>query len=204
MSSGVEKAWSIISKRPANEVIAEYGAEYLPDAGCYRIAVLGHLFLLCPSSMEVRGDTAGADELYRRHSMFFDHSVLWVLANGRCIGRTGRLVKPSAIKGGHHFFTRGTHVLPLERVATMYGVSGGEGRDAFIRRGLHLGGMELDYGDGALELMPAPCLPVTIILWKGDDEFAPRADLLFDSSAEHVAPVDVLWSAAMLALEAML
>jgi hypothetical protein len=55
-----------------------------------------------------------------------------------------------------------------------------------------------------VELYPLPRVPVTLILWFGDEEFPARADLLFDSSVELQAPLDIAWSAAMLSALVML
>jgi hypothetical protein len=37
-----------------------------------------------------------------------------------------------------------------------------------------------------------------------DEEFTARADLLFDSSSEMQAPLDILWSVAMMTVLAMM
>lgn len=200
MSSGVKKAWDLIQGREPSNVCRDSGAAYDPDGGCYVILSLGHEFRLCPAGRTVTGLTVEGQALCDSHRLYFDHAVIWHLAASRGVGRTGRLVKPTSIKGGHHFFTRGTHKLPLEDLARRYGSSA----DEFINRGQALGGSVADYADAAVELYPAPGVPVVMVLWLGDDEFPPRADLLFDSSAEYQLPLDVLWSAAMLALAAML
>jgi hypothetical protein len=56
----------------------------------------------------------------------------------------------------------------------------------------------LSYGDAAVKLLPMPRIPVIFILWIGDDEFPPRADLLMDSTAPLHLPIDIIWSVAML------
>ena len=61
-----------------------------------------------------------------------------------------------------------------------------------------------DYGDASLRLFPFPRVSVTIIVWKGDKEFASRADLLLDSTCELHLPVDIVWSTAMMSVLVML
>ena len=194
MLSGEQKAWELIEARGPQEVCRESHARHDTATGCYLVRSLGHDFSLCPEERRVRGVSDGAEEFYVRHRVYFDHSVLCVLAAGRSVGRTGRLVKPANLPGGHHFFTRGTHVLPLDELASKYGSD----REGFISAGLARGGIQVAYGDVAVELSPVPSVPVVMILWLGDDEFPARADLLFDSSAEYTAPLDVLWASAML------
>jgi len=53
-----------------------------------------------------------------------------------------------------------------------------------IRGGQKLNGKILDTGDASVELTYFPCLPITCILWKGDEEFPPEATVLFDETAD--------------------
>ena len=45
-----------------------------------------------------------------------------------------------------------------------------------------LGGHRVAYGDVAVVVDAFSRVPVTIILWQGDEEFAPRGNILFDAS----------------------
>jgi hypothetical protein len=45
-----------------------------------------------------------------------------------------------------------------------------------------LGGREVDYGDVAVEISGFKLVPVTIVLWRGDEEFPPRGNILFDDT----------------------
>jgi hypothetical protein len=45
-----------------------------------------------------------------------------------------------------------------------------------------LGGRPADYGDVAVTIDVFSRAPVTLVLWKGDDEFAPEGSIMFDST----------------------
>ncbi len=45
-----------------------------------------------------------------------------------------------------------------------------------------LGGQKADYGDSAVTIHAFSKAPITFVLWKGDEEFAPEGNILFDSS----------------------
>jgi hypothetical protein len=45
-----------------------------------------------------------------------------------------------------------------------------------------LGGRKADYGDTAVTINAFSQVPVTIVLWQGDEEFAPEGSILFDST----------------------
>lgn len=45
-----------------------------------------------------------------------------------------------------------------------------------------LGGRKADYGDAAVTINAFSRVPVTIVLWQGDEEFPPEGSLMFDST----------------------
>ncbi|MDI6708218.1 MAG: DUF3786 domain-containing protein [Candidatus Thermoplasmatota archaeon] len=47
------------------------------------------------------------------------------------------------------------------------------------------GGRKLDYGDASVEIKVFPRLPITIILWKEDEEVPGSANVVFDESAKY-------------------
>ena len=54
-----------------------------------------------------------------------------------------------------------------------------------------LGAHEIpDMADRAWRVPLLPRIPVALLWWNGDDEFGPRADILFDSSASRHLPID--------------
>ncbi len=55
-----------------------------------------------------------------------------------------------------------------------------------------LGGFRADYGDVAVTISAFPRVPVTIVLWQGDDELAPEGSILFDSSiSDYLSAEDI-------------
>ncbi len=64
---------------------------------------------------------------------------------------------------------------------------------AFARGASALAEVRLsDYGDAAYSFRVLPNLYMAAVYWRGDDEFDPRANLLFDRSASHYLPIDGL------------
>lgn len=47
-----------------------------------------------------------------------------------------------------------------------------------------LNGVVLADGDASVRLPYFPCLPITCIVWKGDEDFPPEASVLFDETAD--------------------
>ena len=55
-----------------------------------------------------------------------------------------------------------------------------------------LGGQKANYGDVSVTINAFSRVPVTIALWRGDDEFAPRASIMLDSSiSDYLSAEDI-------------
>ncbi|GAI11565.1 unnamed protein product, partial [marine sediment metagenome] len=55
-----------------------------------------------------------------------------------------------------------------------------------------LGGRKADYGDVAVTINAFRRVPITIVLWRGDDEFAPEGSILFDASiSDYLSTYDI-------------
>ena len=54
--------------------------------------------------------------------------------------------------------------------------------ERFAAAAKQLGAVPADYGDVAVTFPAFPNVPLTYVFWKGDDEFPPEANILFDST----------------------
>ena len=55
-----------------------------------------------------------------------------------------------------------------------------------------LGGRKAGYGDVSVTINAFPRVPVTIALWRGDDEFPPRGSVIFDSNiSDYLSAEDI-------------
>jgi len=55
-----------------------------------------------------------------------------------------------------------------------------------------LGGHEVDYGDVAVTINGFSRVPITIVLWQGDEEFPPRGNILFDATiSDYLSTYDI-------------
>lgn len=51
-------------------------------------------------------------------------------------------------------------------------------------------GQPAPLGDLSVVLFPLPMIPVSLVLWEGDDEFPPSGNVLFDASAPSYLPTE--------------
>ena len=55
-----------------------------------------------------------------------------------------------------------------------------------------LGGQKVDYGDAAVKIDGFKLVPVTLVLWRGDEEFPPRGNILFDTTiSDYLSTYDI-------------
>jgi hypothetical protein len=193
--SGENKAWSILETLNPEDLCRNASVAFDRGSGCYLVKSYGMDFIVSLPDKRITSQSVGSDVLLQRLGAFFRLSTLWYLVNTREIPCTGRLVKLQQVKGGD-IFSRGSHTLPLEKVASKYG----RNRTGFLERGKMLGGEEVKLADAAVRLYPFPRIPVVVTLWLEDAEFPARADLLLDSTCELQLPTDVLWSIAMMSV----
>lgn len=105
--------------------------------------------------------------------------VLHYLNNADGRQPVGRLKHFREFKEGHFYepaFNRRTKDILISFF--------GENPAALVKAGKKLRGKILQTGDAAVELSYFPCLPITCIMWKGDEEFPPEASVLFDETAD--------------------
>jgi hypothetical protein len=74
----------------------------------------------------------------------------------------------------------------------------GSNIDLFSRSARKLNAAEIDNGDAGFEIRILPAVPLQLIIWSGDDEFPPEANILFDKNIGQIlSPEDVAWLAGM-------
>ena len=53
-----------------------------------------------------------------------------------------------------------------------------------------LGGHKMDYGDVAVTINAFSYVPIILVLWRGDEEFNPEGNILFDSTISDYLPTE--------------
>jgi len=61
-----------------------------------------------------------------------------------------------------------------------------------LQAAAELGGCKAGYGDVAVTINAFSRVPITFVLWRGDEEFPPRGSILFDSTiSDYLPPEDI-------------
>ena len=199
MYLGEKHGWECLAGLDFDDVCKKANVSFESGLQRYVLSSFGLNVFISNHNKSISCDEDSSDLLTNKLWEYAGLTYLWYLINAEHIPLSGDLIRPDNLKGGH-LFTKGTHVLPLKGLAEKYN----DDIEGFFQRGEALNAEKVRYGDAAIKLFPLPRVPVTIILWRGDDEFPPRADLLFDTSCELQVPVDILWSIAMMSVLIMM
>ncbi len=66
----------------------------------------------------------------------------------------------------------------------------GSDLELYLKVASQMGGEPQPLGDAAARFLAFPLVPVTHVLWRGDAEFPPEGNVLFDSSITEYLPVE--------------
>ncbi len=135
----------------------------------------------------LRRDTA--DQWTAARDPLLTLATVLYLKNVQAIHPLGQdIVSGKDLKEGH-FFT-GPHVFRTDPILKRFG----QDLAGFQKAGQALGGKAMPFADAAFQVLPFPRLPLYFLLWRGDEEFKPRLQVLFDRPIEAILPADAIWA----------
>jgi len=191
--TGIDKGWADLSQLAPDDVVTNSGAGYDPVTRIYQLKVLNITYVI--SQHEKKITEQGKSEPVKFEMGLL---ILHYLVNAKNIPPSGKLLGARDLPDGDIFF-RSTHELPLSPLKEKFGSNPA----GLLEAAKALNGKRKDFADAAVEIQVLPRLFLTILVWKGDDEFPANASVLFDSTApEHLA-LDVLLAAVKFTVKAL-
>ena len=107
----------------------------------------------------------------------------FTLAKGTSL--TGKLITFKQLPGC------ASYAVVFDQLATNPLVSNfGKEPELLIDAAIPLGGHKANYGDVSVIINAFRKVPITIALWRGDDEFAPRGSVMFDSTINDYLSIE--------------
>ncbi len=188
-----EGLWSQFIELDGCQTARRGACQWDEDSGCLLIRFLNKQYTVDPSEQKIcLEDGSGAsfgDEL----------CILAYLINSKDIPLSDKLTPGQKLVGGQFFF-RGHHSLPTEKLTKAFG----EDPKRLLNAAETLNASVCDFGDASLRVQILPRLPLTVMIWGGDEEFEARSSILFDETAASQMPLDALLMAVELAVKAMI
>jgi hypothetical protein len=124
--------------------------------------------------------------------------LLAYLINAKELPLADKFVKVENLPSGQFFF-RGLHSLPTGKLEEVFGKS----PESLYEVSERFDAKRCEFGDASIELYVLPRVPLKIVIWRSDEEFAARASMLFDQTAGAHMPLDALGALANLAVKAL-
>ena len=157
------------------------GADYL---GPYKIGInyLNQPYhILLPDVEILLGD--GGMEVSLRDKIL----ILHYFAGAKGTPATGKLIAYKQLPGGISYFPAFSRraIAPLVKHF-------GKSPELLIKAAAKLGGSKGDYGDVSVTVNAFAHVPITFVLWRGDEELAPNGNILFDASiSDYLSTEDI-------------
>ena len=113
--------------------------------------------------------------------------ILHYLTGAKGTPATGKSIAYKQLQGGVSYFPAFSQraIGPLVK-------NFGRGPELLRKAAAKLGGCEADYGDLSVTINAFDQVPITLVLWKGDEEVAPNGNILFDANiSDYLSTEDV-------------
>ena len=113
--------------------------------------------------------------------------ILHYLTSAKGTPATNKLITFKQLPGCASYFSV-FHQLAIKPLLNHFGKEPELLMDAAAK----LGGHKANYGDASVTINVFPRVPITIVLWRGDEELAPRGSVIFDSSiSDYLSAEDI-------------
>lgn len=168
--------------REPHTVASNAGVEF--DAGVYRFKFYGEPYRVTVPDLEVIAEATN-----KASSPYYAAMFLYYLHTADGTPRAGKWISFRELPDGM-FYHQAYQGYSGNRLVKVFG----NRVDAFEHAARQLGGMKLTLGDAAYAFDALPRVQVAAVYYAGDDDFPATANVLFDASASHYLPTDVLAS----------
>ncbi len=175
-----------LAEKDPRDVCQRAQCQYDDQHQRYLLTVWGDVYAITPDRAAIEPLAADAPPLHDYLYLFMVHYLL----HAKAADPSGVWISEKDIPGGAAFF-RGPHEIPTHLIA-----SGEGGRIAFETHCRQWHGQPLQMADAAYRFLIAPRIPVAVLYWDGDDDFAAEAKIHYDRTvAAHLA-LDVIYALA--------
>jgi len=179
----IDKAWSDLEKQNPSQVAENAVAEYDANSKTFTVQVLNGSYNVNVDSKSIQHPETMDEHIQGALTVL----VLHYLINSKPNTLRNKLITYRELPDGIVFYNAFKSIA-IEPIAQEFG----EDLTKFETRATKLAGKRVKLGEIAFEFKIFPRVPVTYILWGGDEEIRASANILFDESAsEHLHTEDL-------------
>ncbi|GAB4347426.1 MAG: DUF3786 domain-containing protein [Candidatus Abyssubacteria bacterium] len=175
-----EIAWSKLEKRDLSKTASD-GLLQLDSAGRIVVPFLADRYLVDVGARKVLFESGA--ELYPFLTVLILHYLVGV--DERPL--TGEWISFREFEGGDVYIAAFTNrtLNPLKKAF-------GDRPELLVPASEPLGAERIEFGDVGLRVPVFPKVPLAVIVWRGDEEFPPEANVLFDKTAKSILDTEDL------------
>lgn len=175
-----DKARAEFSQKSPESMAKNSEVTYNPSSGLFSISFLGRSYQVKFPDGLVTADDGGEVPLEIKVCL------LHYLTHAGEARVQGKYISFKELPSGSIYVTPFTN----RAIRPLVGIFGNNPQK-LIEVGEKLGGKKVEVGDYAVTIPVFPKVPITLVLWEGDDEFPSSGNVLFDASApEHLETED--------------
>ena len=138
--SGEDKAWDILSDLDSKDIETNASVLFNSHNSTYELTCFDQEVCVSVSGRNIFSNSGSGKLLVETLGEYSRLSILRYLIHAIDLPPSGRLVQPGNLPGGD-IFTKGTHVLPLDKLASCFS----NNPEDFLSIGKRLGGRQLDH-----------------------------------------------------------
>lgn len=173
-----------LRKRDPEVTAHKSGASYKAEkrgSGFFRLTVFGEQLLISYPGFSVREADTGKKASERLCAI-----VLHYFRRADGSPGEGKWVSLAELPDGQ-FYRQAYQGYSGNRLLKAFG----NDLEGFRRACTATGGKEEQLGDASCFFRALPRIPLLAVYWRGDEEFSPSCQILFDASASHYLPTDM-------------
>lgn len=168
-------AWERLSQRDPAKIISDGLLSFDEGSGRIIVPFLADRYLVDLQSHKVLFENGS--EVYAFLSVLILHYLVGVTD----APLSGEWISFREFEGGNPYYGsfNDRTLVPLKKAF-------GHQPDVLLNAAEPLGAEKLDFGDVGVRVPVFPKLPLAIVLWRGDEEFPPDANVLYDKIANSI------------------
>ena len=191
-----EDLWLQLDRLDPQKAAQRAQCQYLTDPPSYVITLLNTEYVVNLSDKQIFSTQSSPRPTPAE--FLKQLCILAYLINAQDLPLANKYVGPEQLPSGQFFF-RGQHSLPTRQLEETFGKS----PEQLYEVSKQFDTKRCEFGDASIELYALPRIPLTIVIWRGDEEFDARASILFDQTTGTHLPLDALGTLANLTVKAL-
>jgi hypothetical protein len=189
------RGWDELAKRDTQEVATFGEVAFDEDLECFHLKFFNVPYVVDIKNRTIyqykqdsSGSVGSGPTDIPTVSTFLATLIVHYLASVKNIDVEGEPLSFREIPGGGSIYFPAFQRNAIRPIIERFG----ERPQELIKAGERLGGTPIRRGDAAVEIPVFPKIPVTVIVWAGDEEIPANANILFDKTAKEQIHIEDL------------